>query len=98
MRQFEKLGRKPKALIALEVERPQCPPALRYLFDYFQEIILGLSANGFSIPAISWETLRAWCDLRAIKLETWESLALVELGHIRVNVLTEKAYAVRDQE
>lgn len=71
---------------------------LRYLFNYFQEIAMGLAANGFSIPSVSWETLHAWCELRTIKLEAWESLTLVQLGQIRANVLTDKAYAVRNQE
>jgi hypothetical protein len=88
---------KPKAVLARE-HGPQCPLPLRYLFEYFQEIAIGLSANGFSIPTVSWESLCAWSGLRGVDLEPWESLLLVQLGQVRAKALMEKTTADKDRE
>lgn len=67
------------------------PFALTYLWGWFHELSLGLAVNGMSVPVVTWESLMAWCSLRHVLLERWESMALVRLGQTRVSVLSEKA-------
>lgn len=87
--QFEALGIKPKALVEAADKAPVCPPELSYLWDYFLEISLGLASNGMGPAVITWEGLKAWCELRVTPLTRWESLALVRLGQLRALVRSE---------
>ncbi|MDP2410353.1 MAG: hypothetical protein Q8M26_08710 [Pseudolabrys sp.] len=66
------------------------PAALSYLWRWFNEIAMGLAANGMSIPVVTWEALVSWSLMRDVALERWESLALVRLGQIRASVLSQK--------
>jgi len=42
---------------------------------------------------ISWETLQAWCELRRMAIEPWESLVLVQLSQLRASIAMEKKSA-----
>jgi hypothetical protein len=87
-RQWEKLGRKPKA--AAVSEGPAMPDLLRYLWDWFCEVSLGLSISGMAPPVVTWEGLLAWSRLRRLDLEPWEAGAIVTMGTIRASVYSEK--------
>ena len=62
--------------------------ALAYLWEYFNEISMGMSMNGMSYPTISWKCLAAWRELMRIDLEPWEWRALLKLGGLRATVLS----------
>jgi len=51
---------------------------------------MGVSRNGMGPVLVTWEGLRAWCELMRIALEPWESLALVRIGQCRAMVDSEK--------
>jgi hypothetical protein len=74
-----------------EVSEPaELPPdLLAYLWGWFEEISLGLSADGFGPPLVTWEALTAWCGLTRTALEPWEATTLVRLGRIKANVESE---------
>jgi hypothetical protein len=71
-------------------DTPECPAALRYLWVYFVELSEGLAITGMAPPVITWESLAAWCELRRMVIEPWESLALVRLGRLRAEIQSEK--------
>ena len=71
-------------------DAPPFPLALNYLWRYFIEHSMGVSQNGMGPALVTWEGLRAWCELMRITLEPWESLALVRLGQCRARVDSEK--------
>jgi hypothetical protein len=75
----------------VEVSEPaELPPdLLRYLWDWFEEISLGLSSDGFGPPLVTWEALAAWCCLTLNALEPWEATTLVRLGRQKAHIDSE---------
>lgn len=69
--------------IAAIDEAPRCPQALVYLWNWFDEISIGLSSNGFGPAILTWEALKAWSEFAVIRLEPWEARVLVTLGYKR---------------
>lgn len=87
-RQFEKLGKTPKRPII--AEEPEFPQLIDHLWRWFNEIIAGVPPGGFGPQVMPWSDMRAWCELTGERLEPWEARALIRLGIVRVNVLSEE--------
>lgn len=55
---------------------PEFPFALAYLLDWFQELQLSRTGNGFGPNPIAYQEIEAWQRLNGIELEPWEIQAL----------------------
>ncbi|MPZ41601.1 MAG: hypothetical protein GEU95_26860 [Rhizobiales bacterium] len=80
--QWLKLGKAKAAKEALP-DAPPYPAELDYLWGWFVEIVAGLSSNGMGAAVITWETLRAWCELMRLQIRPWEARALIKLSDRR---------------
>jgi hypothetical protein len=85
--QWVKMGIVPKA--ATQINEPECPPELLYLWRDFVELACGL-AGGFGPPVVTWEALDAWCRLTGVALEPWEARTLIRLGQRRAIIESEE--------
>ena len=74
---------------------PQFPDLLDYLWQWFQELSLGIAPTGFGPAVITWETLRSWREIMGIDLEAWEARALVMLGMLRASIAAESTRTER---
>lgn len=72
---------------------PPFPELLDYLWEWFNEILLGLEQNGMGPVTVSWQSLECWCSQMRVEIEPWEARALVWLGTIRANIQSEKSRA-----
>lgn len=70
---------------------PPFPEELAYLWDWFSSLRLGLAANGFGPPVVTWEAIRAWQVLVGVdEVEPWEAETLVQLGLLRAAINAEQ--------
>lgn len=83
-----KLGKKPK--VALQPDNPPPPDAIAYLWGWFVEVSYGMGSGGFGPAMLTWECLRAWCELTGRQIEPWEAQALMRLSVLRATVVSEK--------
>ncbi len=91
-RQLARLpGRKrPKPNGSLSPEGPPFPEPLEYLWQWFEEISMGLPISGMAPPVVSWDSLQAWQRLTvAGPVERWEAYTLVQLGMLRAGIQAE---------
>jgi hypothetical protein len=70
---------------------PAFPELLTYLWQWFQELTLGIAPTGFGPAVITWEALRSWREVMGIDLEAWEARALVFLGMLRASIAAESS-------
>lgn len=57
---------------------------------------MGLVANGWVPPTVTWEALSAWRREGGIPpIQRWEARALVQLGAVRASIQAEKQEAER---
>jgi hypothetical protein len=94
-RQWTLMGRKDLAA-RVRGEAIEPPLEVMYLWEYFARHSMGLAINGMAPATVTWEGLRAWCELMGIELEPWEAMALVELGSLRARIESEKYDRARD--
>jgi hypothetical protein len=64
-------------VVSEELEVPQCPDELRYLFEWFIEVSGGRGNSGFGPNALAWTDLAAWASL------TGNAPSPVEVGILR---------------
>ncbi|MEI9804102.1 MAG: hypothetical protein WDN48_06060 [Pseudolabrys sp.] len=62
-----------------------------YLWNWFWQILEGVSPNGMVPTAIGWCDLVAWCELTGEAPEPWEARLLVRLASLRAAILSEAA-------
>ncbi|MES5483572.1 hypothetical protein QMZ05_12510 [Bradyrhizobium sp. INPA03-11B] len=63
---------------------------LRYLIDWFWEVMGGVPGNGYSYPVIPWTELESWSRQTRRDLLPKEARALSKLGVIYSNIMSEK--------
>ncbi len=91
-KQWEKLGKKKQAEYVVDGP-PSFPSELSYLWRWFCQHALGLAINGMAPSVVTWEGVTAWAALMDVRLEPWEALTMVRLGHLRAGIETEKISA-----
>lgn len=95
-RQLAALTGRPVKLPPEVIEGPALPDEVGYLWTWFIELSQGLPVNGWAAPSVSWIDIQAWQMAMDIgRLEPWEAKGLVDLGALRVRVLSEKSEAER---
>jgi hypothetical protein len=75
--------------VPIVIPAPEFPVQLRYVWDWFCEIIPGIQGSGFSYPIISWSELDAWARLTGRELSSHEARTIVRLGEKRCAILSE---------
>ncbi len=72
LEQVEKVtGKKPA-----ELEQIEPPYAARYIWEWFWELHQGRGAGMSGPLPLSWAEIKAWCDLRGLRLENYETDAI----------------------
>ena len=84
--QMEKFGlKKPKDLIEQEDDKPELPVALSYLWDWFQQVRVGVTYDTNGGMELTWAQVEAWASLMRIAVLPWEADTLVLLGSMARN-------------
>jgi hypothetical protein len=74
----------------LENPPPPFPEPLSYLWDWFKEIRPGVQGNGYSYPVITWTEFDCWANRMKQDPEPREARAIIILGTMHANILSEK--------
>lgn len=74
---WKQTGKKPPGL-----EEPPCPFYLSHVVDWWFEIRSGLSPNGFTVPALTWEALLSWATFRRMVLRRAEVTLLFLIENV----------------
>lgn len=60
---------------------PILPDAVRYLWDYFIELVAGLGSSGMGGVQATWRDVQAWSEMTGKTLAPWESRAVLSASH-----------------
>ena len=71
-------------------EAPPFPLELSYLWSWYCQHSMGVAINGMAPAVVTWEGIGAWSTLMGIRLEPWETMTMIRLGHLRANIEGEK--------
>lgn len=75
--------------VRVEPPTPPFPVVLAYLWAWFCDISAGIAGNGTTPPVITWEAAAAWAISTGINPEPWEYRAMLVLGAMRANIISE---------
>ena len=85
---FAHLGIKPKAIAALD-PLPPFPFEIGYVWDWYHEFSVGLTASGMAPVMAGWDDVQHWCQAMRLDLDPWEKKLLVRLANLRAAVQAE---------
>ena len=68
---------------------PPFPETLRYLWQWHQDIQIGVQGNGMTYPIIDWVTLEAWARLTRHQISPREASTIVTLSNIWAGIMSE---------
>jgi hypothetical protein len=72
-------------------EGPPFPDELEYLWKWFNDLSLGIAANGMAPVQVTWIDVEMWAAATKRSPTVWEKRALVTLGFTRARVASEEA-------
>ena len=64
-----------------ELDGPDCPAEMEYLWYDFMMLSRGRTSNGFGANPLTWMDLLAWRQLTATPVNPWEMDTLVALDN-----------------
>jgi hypothetical protein len=65
-----------------ELEGPELPLEVRHIWDWYNELDLGRSSNGFGPNPISYTEIRSWAQLTGRLLRTSETRGIILLDQL----------------
>jgi hypothetical protein len=84
------MGIKTEAIVS---QPPPFPEPLRYLWEWFCEILQGIDGNGWSQPVVSWMAIDSWSRMTRQEVAPRDARTIVRMGVMRANILAEKPKA-----
>lgn len=62
-----------------ELEGPEFPDVIEYLWEFFLELHAARPMGGMGAGPLTFEGIKAWCELTHRCLQTWEVRAIKEI-------------------
>ena len=72
---------------AKELDGPQFPDGLEYVWHWFCELDRARTGSGFGANPVSWRELCAWARTRRVQLSRFETDCLMALDGVRLVAL-----------
>jgi hypothetical protein len=72
-----------------------CPSEALHLWLYFTELHNARASGGFGPSPITFESIRAWCDLTGIYLLPWEVKAVKEIDRVFLEITNARLSAAQ---